>query len=128
MSKYSKRISKLVKNPRNALVLGSAFGFLNELVGLFSTIFVLNEDPNRLRHKTIVYRDSIDLIQDIDIILVDLDYFDQIKNLHAIWRKTNPVILLQGSSFSNKKIQKLLNSENYFGIDQTTHYIIWKSK
>jgi hypothetical protein len=128
MSKYSKRISKLVKNPRNALVLGSAFGFLNELVGLFSTIFVLNEDPNRLRHKTIVYRDSIDLIQDIDIILVDLDYFDQIKNLHTIWRKTNPVILLQGSSFSNKKIQKLLNSENYVGMEQTNHYIIWKSK
>ena len=131
MSKYTKRINKIVKNPRNALVVGSAFGMLNELVGLFSTIFVISDDAEKIRHKTIVYRNSVNdliLVSDVDIILVDLNYFNTIKHLHTVWRKTKPAILLQGSTFSDKKIQKLLNSENYFGTEQTSHYIIWKTR
>ena len=131
MSKQAKRISKLLKNPRNALVLGSAFDFLNELVGLFSTIFVINENPNRIRHKTVVYRDSIDgigAIQDVDIIFIDVEYTNEIKNLHSVWRKSNPVVLLGCSKFSDKKILKLMNSENYYAVEQTDHYIIWKTQ
>jgi hypothetical protein len=131
MPKYSKRIRKLIKNPKNALVLGTACGLLEHIVGEFLTIFVITNSDIRIRHKSIVYKrgtENLSTISDIDMIFIDENYYDEIKNLHNVWRKTKPVIILQGSKFSDKKILKLLNSENYYPVEQTDLYLIWKTK
>jgi hypothetical protein len=131
MSKNIKRIQKLKKYPINALALGTAFGALSEYIGLFSTIFVIDEFTERQRHRTIVYRDNIEslsLLVDIDIIFVDTVYFAELKNLHAVWRKSQPIILTQGTELPDKKIHRLLNSEGYWAVESIKQYMIWKLK
>jgi hypothetical protein len=129
--KQAKRISKIKKNPKNALVVGSAFGHLEEYIGLFSTIFVLYNSEERIRHKTLIYRDtveSLNYLTEIDFIFVDREYFDEIKNFYTVWRKSSPVILTQGNTFKDSTTQFFLNSEHYWAVDITKQYMIWKQK
>jgi len=131
MSKHVKRIKKIANNPKNALVLGTAFGNLSQYVNAFSTVFIFSNSEERIRNRHVVYRDTIDSLKqitDVDVIFVDAEYFDKIHDLNTVWRKSHPVILTQGSIFTEKKIQKFLNSENYTGVERTENYIIWKTK
>lgn len=131
MSKRTKRIKKINKTPRNALVLGSAFGCLEEYVDAFLTVFVYSKDTNRIRDKRLVYRntlDSLNQITDVDVIFVDCDYFNNIRDIFTVWRKSSPIILTQGPIFTEKSLQKFLNSERYYAVEVTKEYMIWKIK
>jgi hypothetical protein len=131
MSKYTKRISKHVKSPKNALVLGSAFGSLDGYIEAFSTAFIFSKSDNRIKNKKLVYRESTESIlqiTDVDFIFIDTDYFEEIKNLSPVLRKYKPVVLLQGSEFKNKHIKKLFNSEGYDIVEIDKHYSTWKPK
>jgi hypothetical protein len=131
MSKQTKRINKIKKNPKNALVVGSAFGELNQYVDVFSTTFVWQSSGDKLRRKTVVYRDTVESLNqlaEIDFIFIDKDHFAEIKNLHSVWRKSKSVILTQGTTFTEKALQKFLNSEHYYAVEVTKQYMIWKTK
>jgi vacuolar-type H+-ATPase subunit F/Vma7 len=131
MSKHAKRIKKINKSPKNALVMGSAFGHLKEYIDAFLTVFVYTKDETRIRDKRVVYRntlDSLTQIADIDIVFVDREYFEDIRNIFSVWRKSSPVILTQGTTFTEKALQKFLNSEHYYAVEVTKEYMIWKTK
>lgn len=131
MSKHAKRIKKINKTPRNALVLGSAFGHLSEYLDAFLTVFVHTKDATRIRDKRVVYRNTLDdlnQIADVDAIFIDCDYFDDIRNIFTVWRKSSPVLLTQGAIFTEKALQKFLNSEHYYAVEVTKEYMLWKIK
>ena len=131
MTKHVKRIRKHVKHLKNALVLGSAFGLLEEYLEGFDTIFVVTDKEDRIRNKKIVYRENTETLgqlTDIDFIFVDINYYSEIKNLSQTLRKFKPILLTEGSAFTEKAIQKFLNSEQYHAVDVTKQYMIWKTK
>jgi len=131
MSKYAKRITKIKKNPANLLAVGSAFGHLEEYIGVFSTIFVLHNLGERIRHKSVVYRDtfeSLNHLTEIDFVFVDRDHFNEIKKLHNVLRKSKPIVLTEGSIFKEHTIQRFLNSEQYYAIDVNEYFMIWEQK
>lgn len=131
MSKHIKRINKIKKNPRNALVVGSAFGELNQYVDVFSTTFVWRSAGEKLRCKTVVYRntvESLNQLAEIDFIFIDKDHFAEISHLYNVWRKSKSVILTQGPTFVQSTLQRFLNSEHYYAVEVTKQYMIWKTK
>ena len=81
MNKIKKRLSKLSKNADNALVIGAAFGQLEQLLDLYSTIFVVNEDNTELKAKNLIYRQSIDRLD--SIVNVRAVFFD-IKHISKL--------------------------------------------
>ena len=131
MSKYTKRINNFVKESRNAVVLGTAFGSLDGYIEAFLTVFIFSNSSERIKNKKLVYRESWESIQhltDIDVVFIDEEYFDEIKNLSLILRKYKPVVFLQGSTFANKDLKKFFNSEGYDITELIKQCSIWKTK
>ena len=131
MSKYTKRIKKFAKHPRNAIVLGTAFGSLDGYLETFFTVFIFSTSTERIKNKKIVYRERIESLQqvdDVDVVFIDEEYFNEITNLTPVLRKYKPVIFLQGSTFTDKNLKKFFNSEGYDILELIKQCSIWKTK
>lgn len=131
MSKYTKRIRKFAKQPRNAIVLGTAFGSLDGYLEAFFTVFIFSTSTERIKNKKVVYRESIESLQqvnEVDVVFIDEEYFNEIKNLTPVLRKHKPVVFLQGSTFTDKHLKKIFNSEGYEILELIKQCSIWKFK
>ncbi len=92
MNKIKKRLSKLSKNAGNALVIGTAFGQLEQLLDLYSTIFVVNKDGTELKAKNLIYRQSIerlDGIANVGAVFFDIKHISKLESLQTFWKKNN---------------------------------------
>ncbi len=99
MNKIKKRLSKLSKNADNALVIGAAFGQLEQLLDLYSTIFVVNEDDTELKAKNLIYRQSIDRLDSIvnvGAVFFDIKHISKLESLQTFWKKNNSLIFIEG--------------------------------
>jgi hypothetical protein len=131
MTKFSKRIKKINRKSRNLLVLGTAFGNLEELLDSFDTVFVVSNNLPIIKKRNLIYRenyDNIHMLTDIDIIIVDLDHGNFIPELIQVWRRTNPAIVVQGPDLISKDIQKILKADHYNIVDIAKNYYLWKNK
>lgn len=131
MASFSKKIRKLNKFPKNALVIGKAFGQLEELSEIFDSLFIVGSDSNLLRKRNIIYREDFEFITalpDIDFIFVDKDYFEQLLKLNQVWRKNRSYLVTEGESPPDKHIYKFLAAETFKIIDAHKHHIFWKFK
>ena len=75
MGKFSKRLNKINKNFRNILVVGSAFGNLEELLNDVATVFILYPKDESLRRKNLIYRETIEstfTIPEVDFVIIDI--------------------------------------------------------
>lgn len=131
MTKFSKRMRKANRKARNVLVIGSAFGNLEELLDTFDTVFVVNNQEARIQKRNIVYRenfDNIHLITDVDLIIIDFDQEKFIPDTIQVWRRANPTIIIQGPDLISKDYQKLLKADHYSIIEVAKGYYVWKNK
>jgi hypothetical protein len=131
MTKFSKRIKKIDRKARNLLVIGTAFGNLEELLDSFDTVFVVGSNPPTIKKRNLVYRENyndIHTLTDVDIIIVDFDHGNFIPELTQVWRRTNPSIVVQGPDLLSKDIQKILKSDHYNIVDVAKGYYLWKNK
>jgi hypothetical protein len=58
MSKFTKKISKVHKELKDILVVGSAFGNIEDLLETCSTVFISHPKDENLRRKNLVYREN----------------------------------------------------------------------
>jgi len=131
MTKFSKRIKKINRRARNLLVIGTAFGNLEELLDSFDTVFVVGSNPPIIKKRNLIYRenyDGIHMLTDVDIIIVDFDHSNFIPELTQVWRRTGPAIVVQGPDLISKDIQKILKSDHYNIVEVTKGYYLWKNK
>lgn len=129
MSKFIKRIRKNFKNPRNVLVLGTAFGFLEDLCEFFPSIFIISNLKQPLRKKNLIYKENIDvvhLLPDIDVIIMDRDQDLHLGKLLSLITRYYPIILVQGDSVFSKPEIKTLRNYNYAVTDMFGNYHLWK--
>ena len=114
MNKIKKRLSKLSKNTESALVIGTAFGQLEQLLDLYSTIFVVNEDGTELKAKNLIYRENIDRlsnITDVGAIFLDLNELDKLELLTTVWQTHSSKIFIEGEmAISREFSQPLYNT------------------
>ena len=131
MTKFSKRIKKINRRARNLLVIGTAFGNLEELLDSFDTVFVVISNPPIIKKRNLIYRENyndIHTLTDVDIIIVDFDHNNFIPELTQVWRRTNPAIVVQGPDLISKDIQKMLKSDHYNIVEVVYGYYLWKNK
>jgi hypothetical protein len=131
MASFSKKIRKLNKFPKNALIIGKAFGQLEELSEIFDSLFVVGSDSNLLRKRNIIYREDFEFLTslpDIDFIFVDKDYFEQLLRINQIWRKNRSYLVTEGEAPPDKHIYKFLAAETFAILDAHKHHIFWKFK
>ena len=75
---------KLSRNNTHALVLGSAFGILDQVLEIYDTVFVVSELPPAIRAKNLVYKENfvkLDHLQDMSSIFVDIDQLDHLDKI-----------------------------------------------
>lgn len=129
MSKLVKKIMKLsgIKQPRNALVLGSGFGFLEELLDSFKTVFVIPAGKEiAARRHNLVTRETTEMLYElpnIDAIIVDQDQIPRILELKPTWAKSTPVLVVEGPAFINRT----LNKDRLAVVLIEKQYHIWKN-
>lgn len=101
MNKFQKRVSKLSRKHTNALVIGKAFGYLTEVLDVYTNIFVIDEISTGLKAKNLIYRESIDRltsISDIGAIFLDLNELNKLESLMTVWQKHNSLVFIEGES------------------------------
>lgn len=129
MSKFAKRIKKLNKKARNLLVVGNAWGNMNDLLESYATIFHIDDQQRIVRAKNVVYRenfDNIHLLQDVDLAIIDLDHQNHLSELLPVFKRWSSLILLQGPEIISKENQQFLKSHNYQIVEIHKSYFQWK--
>ena len=126
MTKFVKKIRKItLKQPRYAVSFGDCFGHLEEITDFVRTVFVLDHRDENLKKRNIVYMENfsyITTIPDVDLIFVNTDRKDRIKELQPIWRRYNSFIIVEGEPF----LDKFLRSERYQIICVEKKFHVWK--
>jgi hypothetical protein len=114
MNKFQKRVSKISRKHTNALVLGKAFGYLAEVINIYESVFVIDENADGLKAKNLIYRENIyrlSNITDIGAIFLDLNDLDKLELLMTVWQTHNSKIFVEGGlAISREFSQPLYNS------------------
>jgi hypothetical protein len=114
MSKIQKTLRKLSHSNTHALVLGSAFGILDQILEVYGTVFVVSASPPAIRARNLIYKETfvkLDHLQDMTSIFVDLDQLDHLDRVEVIWRKHNSKLFVEGNDrVENDKVKILYDS------------------
>ena len=111
MNKFQKRLHKLSRNNAHALVLGSAFGILDQVVEIYDTVFVVSADQPPVRAKNLVYKETfvkLDHIQNIASIFIDHTELCNLDKVEALWKKHNSIVFVEGGVRIDNAIAKPL--------------------
>ena len=111
MTKFQKRLSKLTKNNTSALVVGTAFGQISQILNMYSTVFVVNEDMLELKARNLIYRQTIDRLShlvNVGIVFLDIKHIDKLENLQSFWKKNNSLVLIEGNDAISRELSKPL--------------------
>jgi len=120
MSKFRKRILNLRQFKRNALGIGSGFGYIGELSLNLKTVFVVDNPDRSLRRKNIIYKEDfvgVSALTEIDFVFIDYDQSGNLEKLHTVFTNNRAVILVQGEIVWPVKEYKYLRSLGYQHIE-----------
>jgi hypothetical protein len=131
MTKFIKKITKGVKNVDSCIVIGQAFGNLNELTEIFKTVFILSNGVDSFRKKNVIYRidfNDVKTLPHISAAFIDEDQLDNITKLDEILRKNKVVIYIGTSEPIPGGHGKFFNKRNYVLVEILKTYQVWKTK
>ena len=131
MNKIKKRLSKLSKNKNNALVIGTAFGQLEQLLDLYSTIFVVNESGTELKARNLIYRQSIerlDSIVNVGAVFFDITHICKLESLQTFWKKNNSLIFIEGGDPLPRDLSKPLYDSGWRCTSLQGAFHVWEQQ
>ena len=129
MNKFKKRLSKLSKNPQNAVVIGNGFGHLAELLDVFETVFIFSNNQLDIKAKNLIPKTSIDLISsaiNVTAILIDLEYLSLLEKTLPLWHRWHSLILIEGNDPIGRDRSQELYKNHYRCVELHGVYHIWK--
>lgn len=129
MNKFEKRLRKLLGSPENALVIGTGFGKLEEILEIFKTVFVTACPRPEIKSKNLVYLENFESCYtaiDISVIFIDLSEVNRLVRLQPVWTRWRAVTLVEGNDVIGRDISKPLWDQNYRAVDQHGIYHVWK--
>lgn len=122
MNKFKKRFLTANKNKRNALVVGSGLGYIEQLSDSLSTVFVIDNFDRSLRRKNIVYKDDftgISLLPEIDFVFIDFNQYGNLEKLQPVLVNNKCTIFIQGEVSWPVNEYKYLRSLGYSHIENS---------
>ena len=128
MSKFIKRLKKSIGTAENALVIGTAFGHLDDIKQHFNTVFVHN-DKGMIRSRNIVNIKNINDIgmsKAIHIIFFDLSYISDIEKIAEILTRQKPYLAIEGNNVVERSRVEYLYKTGYRAIEKLGEFHLWK--
>jgi hypothetical protein len=131
MTKFQKRILKIIGEPENALIVGKGFGEIEDLTNIFQTLFVVSDLPPGQKFKNLVYRENFEHLSQLVYIsavffsLTDIKKLDRIETILNRW---SPYVIIEGHTLIGRDLSKPLYDNKYIAYSQDKSFHVWKSK
>lgn len=129
MNKLQKRLMKIPRVNSSALVLGSAFGQLEQILDIFDSVFVVVSDLPTIKAKNLIYKEDFDRltsISDIGIILIDLTHIAQLPQIQSVWQKNLAKVCVQGNDRIDKHLAKPLYDTGWYCTSLQGMFHVWE--
>jgi hypothetical protein len=129
MTKSKKRLYKLSRDHDHALVLGSAFGILDQVVEIYNTVFVVSAEQPAFKAKNLVYKETfvkLDHIQNIASIFIDHNELCNLDKIEALWKKHNSKIFVEGGVRIDNAIAKPLYDSGWACTSLQGIFHVWE--
>jgi hypothetical protein len=129
MSKFSKKIKKIVRSPQYALVVGNGFGHLSDILDTFQTVFLISNDLIDMQDKKLIRRENFDNLSElsnIQLIIINLDCIDKLSFLSGVWQKNKPYILIEGYHPIERNFSAPLYNSGYRCFELFDEFHLWK--
>lgn len=132
MSKFAKRISKLSRSsPQNALIIGEGFGFISEILTIFQTVFVIDENYPKIKAKNLVYKeDYIDLhlLVDVSHIFLDLSKINEINLIMPVFTRWKSFVIIEGNEPIGRDFTQTLYHHGWKCTSTSGFFHTWELK
>jgi len=129
MTKLQKRLNKLTKNTTSALVIGTAFGQLTQILDIYSTVFVYDEDNCELKAKNLIFRqniDRLDYLVNVGVVFLDMKHISKLDNLQPFWKKNNSLVLIEGNDAIPRELSKPLYDSGWRCTSLQGTFHVWE--
>jgi len=129
MNKFQKRLHKLSRDHAHALVLGSAFRMLDQVVEIYDTVFVVSAYQPTIKAKNLVYKETfvkLDHIQNIASIFIDHSELCNLDKVEALWKKHNSIVFIEGNDKIDKFIAKPLYDSGWACTSHQGIFHVWE--
>jgi hypothetical protein len=129
MTKFKKRLHKLSRDHAQALVLGSAFGILDQVVEIYDTVFVVSSVQPTIKAKNLVYKETfvkLDHIQNIASIFIDQNELCNLDKVEVLWKKNNSKIFIEGGICVDKTTAKPLYDSGWACTSLQGIFHVWE--
>jgi hypothetical protein len=129
MNKFQKRLRKLNKNQGNAVVIGTAFGNLENILEIYATVFVINEDFLTVKAKNLVYKenfDNLNAITEVSAIFFDLNRLDRFEMVKEFWRRNNSKVIIEGDEPIGREFSKPLYETGWGCTSKQGLFHVWE--
>ena len=131
MSKFIKTLKKSPDSLENAVVVGTGFGYVEEIVDIFKSVFVIADEPPNFRRKNLIYRqnfENMNSIIEISHLFIDRSYISNLSKISNIWARSNPCNLIEGNDVIERNDAQPLWNTQYIPVDTCGIYHLWKRR
>lgn len=129
MSKFAKRLKKLSGYTENALVVGKAFGCLDQLVEIYTNVFVVDVDLPNIKSRNLIYRENfndLNTMAQVGAIFIDLDQVNHLDTLSDFWQRHRSTIFIEGNDAIPRNLSKSLYRTNWNCTSLQGIYHVWE--
>ena len=129
MTKFAKRIKKLSGYTENALVLGRAFGNLDQLLEIYDSVFVIDNLPSILKSRNLIYKENFDKIASlvqIGGIFIDLNYIDKLESLEECWNRNSSTVFVEGDNYKDARVSSIFYRTGWGCTSNQNTYHVWQ--
>jgi hypothetical protein len=131
MAEIKKKLRKLSKIQGNALVLGAAFGNIENIVTIYNTVFVIDENIPTAKAKNLVYKENfnyLNMITEVTAIFVDLNRLDRFDAVRDFWQRNNSKIIVEGNEPIGREFSKPLYDTGWRCTSTQGHFHVWENQ
>lgn len=129
MAKLNKRLKKSNIDIINAVVIGTGFGRLDELLASFKTVFYISELLPNIRSRNLVYKtdfDDIGQLPNVTVIFFDRDKVLKIPDTVPLMLYSWPSIVIEGNDVIGREYSTDLYKHGYRALEQHGMFHVWK--
>lgn len=129
MAKFAKRLRKLSGYTENALVVGKAFGNLDQLLEIYTNVFVVDDDPPSAKARNLIYKENFDdlnVLTQVGAIFIDLDKIDKLDILEDFWQRHRSTIFVEGNDCILRHLSKPLFKTGWQCTSLQGIYHVWE--
>ncbi len=116
MTAFAKKVAKAVKRPETCIVVGNAFGHLQELSETFNTVFIFSSSDREFKGKNVVYRESFEdvtVLPPITAVFFNRGTVEQLDIVEKVIEKNRAIIFIEGNETIHENYHLYLKKKKY---------------